>query len=81
MSRKRSSPAKRTRVAAPAAPTEPRNRRSGSRIGTKLVGGHFDRVVSQQLKILAAERDTTSQELLREALNDLFVKYGRSAVA
>jgi hypothetical protein len=80
MPRKSSTPAKRARVITQA-PTKPSSRRSGSRLGTKLIGGHFDRVASQQLKILAAENDTTAQELLREALNDLFVKYGRSAVA
>jgi hypothetical protein len=37
--------------------------------------------VSQQLRILAAERNTTLQELLRESLNDLFQKYGKSRIA
>jgi hypothetical protein len=31
--------------------------------------------------VLAAERDTSCQELLREALNDLFKKYGREPIA
>jgi hypothetical protein len=37
--------------------------------------------VSQQLRILAAERNTTLQELLRESLNDLFHKYGKNGIA
>ncbi len=49
-----------------------------SRDGTKLVGGHFPPEISRQLKVLAAQRDTTCQELLHEALRDLFMKYGRS---
>lgn len=52
----------------------------GSRRGTKLIGGHFPPEVSTQLRILAAEEGTTVQSLLAEALDDLFVKKGRSRV-
>ena len=48
------------------------------RQGTKLIGGHFAPEVSTQLRILAAEEGTTVQSLLGEALDDLFVKKGRS---
>ena len=51
---------------------------AGSRQGTKLIGGHFAPEVSTQLRILAAEEGTTVQSLLAEALEDLFVKKGRS---
>jgi antitoxin-like ribbon-helix-helix protein len=51
------------------------------RAGKRLIGGYFDMPVSQQLRILAAERNTTIQELLRESLNDLFQKYGKSRIA
>lgn len=51
------------------------------RQGTKLIGGHFAPEVSTQLRILAAEEGTTVQSLLGEALDDLFVKKGRSRVA
>ena len=55
---------------------------STARQGKKLVGGHFDPAVSKQLKQLALDQsETTVQELLREALNDLFVKYGRKPIA
>lgn len=53
---------------------------AGSRRGTKLIGGHFPPEVSTQLRILAAEGQTTVQNLLAEALNDLFVKKGRSRI-
>lgn len=53
---------------------------AGRRQGTKLIGGHFAPEVSTQLRILAAEEGTTVQNLLAEALDDLFVKKGRSRV-
>jgi hypothetical protein len=37
--------------------------------------------VKRQLRILAADRDTTIQDLLAEALNDLFAKHGRPEIA
>lgn len=52
----------------------------GAREGTKLIGGHFAPEVSVQLRILAAEEGTTVQNLLAEALDDLFVKKGRARI-
>ena len=46
-----------------------------SRRGKKLIGGHFDPTVSYQLKRLALDQETSVQQLLREAINDLFRKY------
>ena len=54
---------------------------SSGRQGTKLIGGHFVPEVSTQLRIIAAEEGTTVQNLLAEALDDLFVKKGRGRVA
>ncbi len=54
---------------------------AASRQGTKLIGGHFAPEVSTQLRILAAEEGATVQSLLAEALNDLFVKKGKSRVS
>ena len=51
------------------------------REGKRLIGGYFEMAVSQQLKILSAERNTNHQELLREAINDLFQKHGKSRIA
>lgn len=67
----------------PATPAEAPAARAalGGRQGTKLIGGHFAPEVSTQLRILAAEEGTTVQRLLAEALDDLFVKRGRSRVA
>ena len=35
----------------------------------------------RQLRILAAERDTTMQALMAEGLNMVFAKYGKSQIA
>jgi hypothetical protein len=55
--------------------------RAPSRIGKKTVAAHFDPAVSKQLKHLGLERDTSTQALLREAINDLFAKYGKPPIA
>lgn len=52
-----------------------------SRRGKKVVSGYFDTEVSKQLKLLCVENDTSLQALLTEALNDLFVKHGKSPIA
>jgi hypothetical protein len=51
-----------------------------SRTGRTLVAGHFDPKVAKQLKLLAAEEETTIQALLEEALDLLFVKKGKGAM-
>ena len=52
-----------------------------SREGKSNVTGYFDPAVKRQLRILAAEQDTTIQALLGEALNDLFAKRGKPEIA
>lgn len=52
-----------------------------SREGTHLIGGHFPLEVLTQLRILAAEENTTTKNLLAEALDDLFVKKGKARIA
>lgn len=49
--------------------------------GTRLIGGHFPPEVANQLRIVAAEEATTIQNLLAEALDDLFVKKGKARIA
>jgi hypothetical protein len=51
-----------------------------SREGKRLVAGHFPPELAKQLKLLAAEEDTTIQALLEEALGLLFVKKGRKGI-
>jgi len=51
-----------------------------SREGRRLVAGHFEPKIAKQLKLLAAEEDTTVQALLEEALDLLFVKKGKGTI-
>ena len=74
-------------AAATAVPDTPRNRRGKttlppSRAGKKALIGYFDPDVSKQLKQMALDQDRNSvQELLKEALNDLFQKYRKPPIA
>ena len=52
-----------------------------SRTGTAPITGHFPRQVRDQLKILAIERSATLHDLMAEAYNDLFAKYGKPEIA
>ena len=52
-----------------------------SRKGTKPITVHFPKRVRDQLKIMAVENNTTLQNLLAEAFNDLFAKYGKPEIA
>ncbi|MXX77356.1 MAG: hypothetical protein F4210_12045 [Holophagales bacterium] len=61
-------------------PPPPRDSRSG-RAGKSNVTGYFDPDVKRQLRILAAEHDSTIQDLLGEALNELFAKHGKPEIA
>ena len=64
----------------PALPTSKEPERKTTRSGTVLIGGHFPPEVKQRLRILAAEENTTSQALLEEALDLLFIKKGKAAI-
>jgi hypothetical protein len=52
-----------------------------SRTGTVTITAHLPKEVRDQLKIMAVERTMTMNALLAEALNDLFVKYGKPRIA
>ena len=80
-----------TRSAAPAAgqssrevqnnaDDERRRHHRPGREGKANVTGYFPPAVKRQLRVLAAEQDTTIQALLGQALNDLFAKYGKPEV-
>ena len=51
-----------------------------SRDGRRFLGGHFEPKVVRQMKMLAAEEDTTTQALLEEAIDLLFLKKGRDKI-
>jgi len=66
---------------APAPQPEPKEKfYRPSREGRRFLGGHFEPKVVRQVKMLAAEDDTTVQALLEEALDLLFVKKGRGKI-
>jgi hypothetical protein len=51
------------------------------RLGKKMIAAYYDSAVNAQLRHLAIEQNTNMQNLLGEAINDLFVKYGKSPIA
>ena len=71
-------------------PVQPISRRSAAprpdRAGKTNITGYFDKPVKWELQDLATERSraldrkVTAQELLAEALNDLFKKYGKPEI-
>ncbi len=71
-----------TPAAASAVPAAPKQEKffRPSRDGRRFLGGHFDPKVVRQMKMLAVEEDTTTQALLEEALDMLFVKKGRGKI-
>ena len=73
------------RVVAGAEPPPKRHWKSSpppSRAGKKALIGYFNPEVSKQLKQITLDHDLNSvQELLREALNDLFQKYKKPPIA
>lgn len=52
-----------------------------SRIGKRVVAGHFDSAVIRQLKLLAIDNHSSIQGMLTEALNDLFEKHNMKPIA
>ena len=50
--------------------------RQASRVGKVSICGHFAPEVRRQLRRLAVDTDRTVQDLMGEALNDLFAKHG-----
>jgi hypothetical protein len=78
-------PAKPTLDVPPAAvpprrPTQP-SAVPPSRVGKKPVTAFFDPEVSRQIKKIGLDQDKTMQDLLQEALNDLFRKYDLPPIA
>lgn len=56
-------------------------KRPAARQDKRLIGGHFDKEVHHQVKLLALERDCSVQTLLGEALDLLFVNEGKPPIA
>ncbi|MBV8890511.1 MAG: hypothetical protein JO266_00785 [Acidobacteria bacterium] len=75
-----STPAANDRQPLPVADT-PRYRTAQTRTDTRQVSGHFKPEVSQTLRLIAVEQDRDVQEILAEALNMVFQRYGKATRA
>ncbi len=53
---------------------------AATRIGKKKVTATLAPVDHKRLRLLALERDATTEALLSEAISDLFAKYGKEAI-
>jgi len=66
---------------APRTVSAPKPYKASTREGKKMIAAPVDPAARQQLKMLAAELDRKAEDLIREALRDLFVKYGKAPIA
>jgi hypothetical protein len=72
---------------APEPPTTPqpeqerRYRTAQTRADTRQVSGHYKPDVAHTLRLIAAEQGQDVQEILAEALNMLFARYGKAVRA
>ncbi|SRR5271168_1453546 len=62
-------------------PFLPSYRTARTRVDTRQVSGHFKPEVAQTLRLIAVEQDRDIQEILAEALNMVFARYGKSTRA
>src|SRR5215469_1364226 len=63
-------------------PERPHSYRTAqTRIDTRQVSGHFKPDVAQTLRLIAAEQGRDIQEILAEALNMVFARYGKAVRA
>lgn len=63
----------------PATRTSVRGRQD--RQDKRQIAGFFSPECAKQLRMLAAEEDTTVQDLLRQGLNLMFASHGKSPIA
>ncbi len=74
-------PAKPAATIAPSEPTEPKGYYAATRAGRKKVTAALEPEAHKQLKLLAVEQGQTVEDLMREALSDLFRKHGKPPIA
>jgi hypothetical protein len=51
------------------------------RAGRQFIAAHVPPEAARQFKLLAVQEETTTQDLLVQAINDLFAKHGLSRIA
>jgi hypothetical protein len=54
-----------------------RSRTAATRTDTRQVSAHFSADVARTVKLIAVEQDKDVQEVIAEALNMLFARYGK----
>jgi hypothetical protein len=54
---------------------------AATRVGKKKVTASLNPDAHKQLRQLGLDRDMTNEDLLTEAINDLFKKYGKRPIA
>lgn len=75
------SPTKQSTVPAKDAETNKIYNLPPSRRGKKALTVHLDPDVIKQIKLIGIDQEMSIQDLVREALNDLFVKHGKAMIA
>jgi hypothetical protein len=65
----------------PVSTPESKGARVATRRGKKTIAGFFDPAASRQLKQIALDEGSNVQDLLGEAINDLFEKRGKPRIA
>lgn len=66
---------------APSQPMEETQHKRPGRKGRQFIAAHVSLEAAKQFKILAIQMDTTTQDLLTQAINDLFVKHNIKPIA
>ena len=61
---------------AEASPVKAKSPKRPDRAGKKIIAGHFPKATWMRFRNLCTKHEKTAQELLEEALTDLFAKYG-----
>jgi hypothetical protein len=51
------------------------------RDGRQFIAAHVTPEAAKQFKLLVVQQDKTTQDMLIEAINDIFAKYGLSRIA
>jgi hypothetical protein len=51
------------------------------RDGRQFIAAHVTPEAAKQFKLLAVQHDKTTQDMMKEAMNDLFAKHGLSRIA
>lgn len=83
-------PIGKTRLPAKAQTSKPENNKTRKqandepkkgREGRQFIAGHILPEAAKQFKLLAVQQDKTTQDMLIEAINDLFAKHGLSRIA